>query len=108
MVLGDTLGLVPTQRAAVGSLSLGNRGAQILRALLSAPLGVRSALVNGRREGAVDQETKQLRPAVVAARVHHQLASVDQREIEVGDDHALTRPEGFAQQRTVGCRNTIV
>ena len=86
--------------AAVGSQCLGNRGAQILRALLSARPGVRSAFVNVRGGGAVDQETEQFRPAVVAARVHHLLALVDQREVEVGDDHAFTRRGGARPARS--------
>lgn len=55
---------------------------KIVRALLSARLGVRSAFVNVRGGGAVDQETEEFRPAVVAARVHHLLALVDQGEID--------------------------
>src|SRR5262249_48602978 len=64
--------------------------------------GAGSALANGRGGGAVDQEAEQLRPAVVAARVHQMLALVDQREVEVGDDLALARADGLAQQGPVG------
>src|SRR5437867_479186 len=52
-------------------LPLGNGGPQIIQALLGARLGVRTTLVNVCRGRAVDQETKQFWPAVVAARVHH-------------------------------------
>src|SRR5262249_40297618 len=84
---------------AVRSLRLlvGDGRAQVLRAVLSARLGDRGAFVNVRGGGAVDQETEQLRPAVVTARVHQLLALVHQREVEVGDDHAFARAERLAQ-----------
>ena len=66
---------------------------------------MRSAFVNVRGGGAVDQETEQFRPAVVAARVHQLLALVDQREVEVGDDHAFARADGLAQQGSIGCHD---
>src|SRR5258706_12709379 len=90
---------------SIPSNSSNNRGALILRALLSARPGVRSAFVNVRGGGAVDQETEQFRPAVGAAGVHHLLAFVDQREVEVGDEGAFPRPDGLPQQGSIGCHD---
>jgi len=64
---------------------------------------MRRAFVNVRAGGAVDQETQQLRPAVVTARVHQLLALVDQREVEVGDHDAFARANRLAQQGGIGC-----
>src|SRR5262249_35360399 len=92
---------------SIASISLapvlwfGNRCEKSLRASLSPWLGVHSAFVDMRGAGAVDQETEQFGPAVVAARVHQLLALVDQREVEVGDDDAFARMERLAQQRSV-------
>ena len=64
-----------------------------------------NAFVNVRGRSPVDQETQQFGPAVVAARVHHLLALVDQREVEVGDDDAFARADRFADQGSIGCHD---
>ncbi len=66
-----------------------------------------AAFVNMRGRSAVDQQTQQLRPAVMAARVHHLFAFVDQREVEVGNDHAFTRTNGLAQQLPSGATMAV-
>jgi hypothetical protein len=52
--------------------------------------------MGGRR--AIDQQAEQFRPAVVAKRIHHPFALVDQREIEIGDDDAFAGPQRIAHQ----------
>jgi hypothetical protein len=58
--------------------------------------------VNVRDWSAVEQETQDFGPAVVAARVHELLALVDEREVEVGDHHAFAGADRFADQRAIG------
>ena len=64
--------------------------------------GWRKAIVQVSSRSSVDQQTEQLRPAVVAARVHQLLALVDQREVEIGDHHSFTRADRLAQQDPSG------
>ncbi len=69
--------------------------------------GVRSAFVNVRGGGAVDQETEQFRPAVVAAQVHQLLALVNQGEVEVAINHAFSgqaRPSKVPSSATIALK----
>jgi hypothetical protein len=53
--------------------------------------------VNVRRWRSIDPQTQQLRPAVMAARVHQLLALVDAREVEIGDDDPFAGADGFTE-----------
>jgi hypothetical protein len=44
--------------------------------------------MRGRRP--VDDEAQELRKTVVATRIHQGLSPVDEREVEIRDDHALS------------------
>ena len=79
-------------------------GMNLLRAFLGGD-GVRNSCMNLRRWRAIDQETQEFWPAVVAARVHERLALVDEREVEVRDDHAFARAERLADQGAIGCHD---
>src|SRR5262249_14726116 len=96
------MGCVIVQPSVFPPSARGNRGAQILRALLSARPGVRGAFVHVRGGGAVDQGTEQFRPAVVAARVHHLLALSDAqgRYEEAQDRYEDAKARGQAKEGT--------
>src|SRR4249919_370371 len=59
------------------------------------------AFMEVRRRGAIDQEAQQFGAVVVTDRVHQQLATVDQGEIEVGDDFAFALAEWLADQHAL-------
>ena len=63
------------------------------------------AFVNVRGGSAVNQQAEQFRPAVMASGIHDLLSLIDQGEIEVGEDYALPRANGLAEQTSV--RRTI-
>ena len=60
--------------------------------------GLQATLMDMGSRRAIDQQAEQFRAAVVAARIHHSLAPVDQGEIEIGNHHAFTGTQGLAQQ----------
>src|SRR5262249_52132696 len=65
----------------------------------------RSAFVNVCSGRAVDEQAEQFRPAVLAARVHQQLSSIDQAEVEISNQFCFARTDRLTNQRSVGCRD---
>ena len=53
----------------------------------------------------IDQQTQQLRPAVVATRIHQLFALVDASEVEVGDDRGLSGSDWFTEQGAIRCND---
>src|SRR5262249_55208067 len=86
-------------------LVLGKGREQIVRVSLNARHRVCGAFVNVRGGAAIDQETQQLRPAIVAARVHQLLTLVDQREVEIGDNDSFARANRLVEQGAIGCHD---
>ena len=85
--------------------SSGNQGVRLVLVSLGVGHAMRGAFVNRCGRRAIDQQAEQLRPAVMAARVHQLLSLVDQREVEVGDHHAFAGANGLSEQASVGCRD---
>ncbi len=51
--------------------------------------------------GAIDQQAEQFGPAIVPARIHQLLALIDQREVEIGYDHAFARTDRIADKCSI-------
>ena len=60
-------------------------------------------MVQMRGRSSVDHQAEEFRPAVMAARIHHLLALVDQGEVKIGDHYPFTRPDRIAHQGSIGC-----
>src|SRR4051794_30900349 len=58
-------------------------------------------LVNVGGRSAVKHEAKQFWSAIVATRVHHLFAPVNQREVQISNHHALSRAQRLSYQLAV-------